>query len=48
MNLQDLRKSPFFEGLTDAELKQLMSMAEPVKLRAGEFLMRQGEPGDSA
>ncbi len=48
MNLQDLRKSPFFEGLTDAELKQLMAMAEPVKLRAGEFLMRQGEPGDSA
>ena len=48
MNLQDLRKSPFFQGLSDAELKQLMAMAEPVRLRAGEFLMRQGEPGDSA
>jgi signal transduction histidine kinase len=48
MNIQDLRKSPFFEGLTDAELKQLMAMAEPVSLRAGDVLMRQGEPGDSA
>lgn len=48
MNIQDLRKSPFFEELTDAELKQLMAMAEPVSLRAGDFLMKQGEPGDSA
>ena len=48
MNIQDLRKSPFFEGLTDAELKQLMAMAEPVSLRAGDFLIRQGELGDSA
>ncbi|HSL45972.1 MAG TPA: ATP-binding protein [Anaerolineales bacterium] len=48
MNIQDLRKSPFFEGLSDAELKQLMAMAEPVSLRAGEVLIRQGEPGDSA
>ncbi|HEX5808779.1 MAG TPA: ATP-binding protein [Anaerolineales bacterium] len=48
MNIKDLRKSPFFEGLTDAELKQLMAMAEPVSLRAGDFLMKQGDPGDSA
>ena len=48
MNLQDLRKSPFFEGLTDAELKQLLAMAEPVSLHAGDFLIKQGELGDSA
>jgi signal transduction histidine kinase len=48
MNLQDLRKSPLFQGLSDEELKQLMNMAEPVSLRAGETLIKQGEPGDSA
>ncbi len=48
MNLNDLRKSPLLQGLSDEELKQLMDMAEPVSLRAGECLIRQGEPGDSA
>src|ERR1044071_7448285 len=48
MNLQDLRKSPLFQGLSDEELQQLMDMAEPVSLRAGEILIKQGEPGDSA
>ncbi len=48
MNLNDLRKSPLFQGLSDEELKQLMDMAEPVSLRAGERLIRQGDPGDSA
>ncbi|MBL8062929.1 MAG: cyclic nucleotide-binding domain-containing protein [Anaerolineales bacterium] len=48
MNLNDLRKSPLFQGLSDEELKQLMDMAEPVSLRAGEYLIRQGEAGDSA
>jgi signal transduction histidine kinase len=48
MNMQDLRKSPLFQGLSDAELKLLMAMAEPVSLRAGDVLIRQGEPGDSA
>ena len=48
MNLQDLRKSPLFQGLSDEELQQLMDMAEPVSLRAGEILIRQGEPGDAA
>ncbi len=40
MNLFNLRKSPLFEGLTDSELKQLMEDAQPVCLRAGEFLMK--------
>lgn len=48
MNLQDLRKSPIFQGLSDEELKQLMDMAEPVSLRAGDLLIRQGAPGDAA
>lgn len=48
MNLQDIRKSPLFEGLSDDELRQLMSNASPVSLRAGEVLMRQGDPGDTA
>ncbi len=33
MNLQDLRKSPLFQGLSDEELKQLTDMAESVSLR---------------
>ena len=48
MNLHDLRKSPLFHGLSDDELQKLMDMAEPLFLRAGETLIRQGEPGDSA
>jgi signal transduction histidine kinase len=48
MNLHDLRKSPLFQGLSDEELQKLMDMAEPVSLRAGDVLIRQGEMGDSA
>ena len=48
MNLHDLRKSPLFQGLSDEELQQLMDMAEPISLRAGEILIRQGDLGDSA
>ena len=48
MNIQDLRKSPLFQGLSDEELRQLMDMAEPVSVRAGDILIQQGEPGDSA
>lgn len=48
MNLNDLRKSPLFQGLSDEELTRLMDMAEPVFLRAGDCLIRQGDPGDSA
>jgi signal transduction histidine kinase len=48
MNLNDLRKSPLFQGLSDEELQKLMDMAEPVSLRAGESLIKQGELGDAA
>jgi signal transduction histidine kinase len=48
VNLQDLRKSPLFEGLSDQELQQLVDDATPVSLHAGETLMKQGDPGDAA
>jgi signal transduction histidine kinase len=48
MNLNDLRKSPLFQGLSDDELQQLMDMAEPVSLHTGETLIKQGETGESA
>jgi len=48
MNIQDLRKSPLFQGLSDEELRQLMDMAESLSLQAGEVLIKQGELGDSA
>jgi CRP-like cAMP-binding protein len=48
VNLQDLRKSALFEGLSDDELQQLMDNARPVSLRAGDVLMKQGDPGDTA
>jgi len=48
MNLQDLRKSPLFEGLSDQELQQLVDNATHVSLRAGETLIKQGDTGDSA
>ena len=48
MNLQNLRNSPLFEGLSDQELQLLVENAKPISLRAGEALMKQGEPGDCA
>lgn len=48
MNFQDLRKSPLFQGLSDEELRRLIESAKPVLLRAGEVLIKQGEPGDAA
>ena len=48
MHLNDLRKSPLFQGLSDEELNRLIDMAKPVSLRAGDILIKQGDPGDSA
>jgi signal transduction histidine kinase len=48
MNPSDLRKSPLFQGLSDDELQKLVDMAEPLSLRAGECLIRQGDVGDAA
>jgi signal transduction histidine kinase len=48
VNLQDLRKSPLFEGLSDQELQQLVDNAKRISLRKGDTLMKQGDEGDSA
>jgi CRP-like cAMP-binding protein len=48
VNLQSLRNTPLFEGLSDQELKHLMESAHPVSIRAGEPLMTQGDTGDCA
>jgi signal transduction histidine kinase len=48
MNLNDLRKSPLFQGLSDLELQQLVDMGELVSLQAGEILIHQGVLGESA
>jgi len=48
VNLQDLRKSPLFEGLSDKELQHLVDNAVHFTYRAGDILMQQGDPGDSA
>ncbi len=48
MNIQDLRKSPLFQGLTDDELQQLVDTAELLSLKAGEILIKQGDVGDAA
>jgi len=48
MNLNDLRKSPLFQGLSDDELQRLVDSAEPVSLEPGEVLIHQGVLGDSA
>ena len=48
MNLQDLRKSPLFEGLSDQELQQLVDNGEHFTYGAGDILMQQGDSGDSA
>jgi len=48
VNLQDLRKSPLLEGLSDEELQQLVDNAEHFTYHAGDVLMQQGDPGDSA
>jgi signal transduction histidine kinase len=43
-----LRRLPLFAGLNDQDMQRLLDMAEPVTLQAGELLMEEGTPGDSA
>ncbi|MEO8245604.1 MAG: ATP-binding protein [Chloroflexota bacterium] len=42
-----LRAAPLFADLPDAELERLASLCEPVRLEAGDLLLREGEPGDA-
>ncbi|MEW5847797.1 MAG: cyclic nucleotide-binding domain-containing protein [Myxococcota bacterium] len=43
---QRLRKSPLFQGMSSQDLGRLLRRARPRPLRAGEVLMREGEPGE--
>jgi signal transduction histidine kinase len=45
--LDELRKIPLFADLSEEDLEQLYKMAETVSIRAGHFVLREGDPGDS-
>jgi signal transduction histidine kinase len=47
MTMDVLRKTPLFAGLDDADLARLAATTEPMRVPAGEMLIREGEPGDS-
>jgi signal transduction histidine kinase len=47
MNQELIRKQLLFAGLSEQDIEWLGKMAEPVNVSAGEYLMREGEPGDS-
>ena len=42
-----LRAAPVLEGLPDAELDRLAAAGREIRLAAGEFLFRQGDPRDA-
>ncbi len=42
-----LRQIPLFNGLDDYALERLFAMSREITLQPGEFLMREGEMGDS-
>ena len=42
-----LRRQPLFESLSDDEIDRLHRMAATIELPEGDFLMREGEPGDA-
>jgi signal transduction histidine kinase len=48
MNKEFLRKLPIFEGLSEHDLEWLFEQAQPVTVEAGEMLLEEGAPGDSA
>lgn len=48
MNKDFLRRLPLFSGLSESDLDWLSEQAEPVSVKAGETLMVEGDPGDSA
>ena len=40
-----LKSSPAFDGLSDQDIKTILSKAKPMEVRGGEELFRQGDPG---
>lgn len=47
MNQDLIRQQLLFAGLSEQDIEWLTQMAEPVYIKAGEYLMREGEPGDA-
>jgi signal transduction histidine kinase len=45
--LDELRQIPLFADLSEDDLEQLYRMAETVTVPAGEFVLHEGDPGDS-
>lgn len=48
MNLEILRQSPLFAGLRTEDLNWLLGQSETIQIQAGEWLLKQDDPGDSA
>jgi signal transduction histidine kinase len=47
MNQDLIRKQVLFAGLADQDIEWLTHKAELVTIKSGEYLMREGEPGDA-
>lgn len=47
MTLDALRSAPLFAGLSDEDLQRLAETVERQKLAAGDYLLREGDPGDA-
>lgn len=47
MSIDVLRNTALFSGLGEADLQRLAATAEQVRVPAGQFLIREGDPGDS-
>jgi signal transduction histidine kinase len=47
MTLDALRASPLFGGLSDADLDRLAATVERQQLKSGDYLLREGDPGDA-
>lgn len=44
--LKKMVKSPTFKNLPAANIEQLLDRMEPIKVAAGQIIIRQGDPGD--
>ena len=46
-SIEDLRRVPLFEGMTDRALEAVAELATEVDFADGDVLAREGEPGDA-
>ena len=47
MNLELLRCSPLFAGMSDEDLGQLVGESEVISIKAGDVLIQQGQTRES-